>query len=94
MLYNKLAVCKQHDDSPVFVFLDKQCLNLGQEWQDEFLNGLKSSEVIVLFISTKVCICNEKLCHFNAFCRHWLGLPKMHILDKIMYCLSIYYIFY
>lgn len=54
LLYNRLAVQKQHDDSDVFVYLDTRCLNYGQNWQDGFVNGLRFSKVIVLLISDKV----------------------------------------
>lgn len=54
MVYNKLAVQKQQDGNNVFVFLDKHCLNYGQDWQDGFINGLKSARVILLLISNKV----------------------------------------
>lgn len=55
LIYQKLAVRKQQDGTPVFVYMDKQCLNYGQNWQDGFINGLKSSQIIILLISTKVC---------------------------------------
>lgn len=54
MLYKKLAVMKQSNSSDVFVFLDKHCLNYGQNWQDGFLTGLKSARVIILLMSNKV----------------------------------------
>lgn len=54
MLYKKLAVRKQQNGQDVFVYLDKHCLNYGQNWQAGFLNGLKSSKVIILLMSNQV----------------------------------------
>lgn len=56
MLYSQLAVKKSTISDPIFVFLDKQCLTYGQNWEDGFLNGLASSKVIVLLMSNKVCM--------------------------------------
>lgn len=63
MLYKKLAVKKQLNGGDIFVFLDKQCLNYGQNWEVGFLNGLKYSTVIILLMSNKVCAF-FKLCDY------------------------------
>jgi len=38
---------------PIFAYWDKKCLNDGQDWEQGFLAGLKSSSIIVLLISSK-----------------------------------------
>lgn len=58
MVYNQLAVKKFNNGNPVFVFLDKHCLNYGQNWENGFLAGLKSSQIIVLLMSNQVCLCS------------------------------------
>lgn len=57
MVYDKLAVERDSSRKPVFVFWDRKCLVYSQNWEQGFLNGLMNSQVIVLLISTKVCIC-------------------------------------
>lgn len=37
----------------VFVFWDEMCLNIGQNWEKSFLQGLLSSRIITLVISMK-----------------------------------------
>lgn len=54
MLYDKLAVGRGNDRKPLFIFWDKKCLSYGQDWEQGFLNGLLTSQVIVLLISSKV----------------------------------------
>lgn len=55
MIYTQLAVQRTSKGSPLFVFLDKQCLNYGQDWENGFLNGLQSAKVIALLMSNQVC---------------------------------------
>ena len=54
LLYKQLAIKKKKTGVPLFVFWDKQCLNSGQDWEQGFVNGIKTSSVIVLLISSKV----------------------------------------
>lgn len=60
IIYNMLAVRKQQDGSDVFVYLDRHCLNYGQNWQDGFMNGLKFSQAVILLISNQV-LCRTKI---------------------------------
>src|ERR1700677_1565319 len=55
VLYESFANLRKQSGDPVFVFWDFKCLNLGQNWEQGFLNALKNSRVIVLLISMKVC---------------------------------------
>ncbi len=54
MIYERLAVKKKKTGIPIFVYWDKKCLNFGQDWENGFMNGLKTSQLIVLLVSTKV----------------------------------------
>lgn len=62
LIYSRLAVKRTAAGRHLFVFLDKHCLNYGQNWESGFLNGLKFAKVIILLMSNKVCslynICN------------------------------------
>jgi len=42
---------KKSDGESFSVFLDKKCLNVGEDWEVGFLNGLQYSKLIVLLIS-------------------------------------------
>jgi hypothetical protein len=55
LLYNKLAICKNQRGFPLYIFLDKMCLNDGKNWQEGFIRGLLNSSIIILLISSKVC---------------------------------------
>jgi len=53
-VYDKLAVQKERKTGmTTFVFWDAKCLNYGQDWEKGFLNGIKTSHVIVLLVSNK-----------------------------------------
>lgn len=54
LLYEKLAVRKSNTGLPVFIYLDKKCLNPGQNWETGFLKALQSCKVIILLMSSKV----------------------------------------
>eukprot|EP00026_Physarum_polycephalum_P003518 Phypoly_transcript_03531.p1 GENE.Phypoly_transcript_03531~~Phypoly_transcript_03531.p1 ORF type:complete len:802 (+),score=106.01 Phypoly_transcript_03531:131-2407(+) len=54
LVYWKLAPQKLQHGAEVFVFWDKMCLNDGCNWEDGFLHGITSSNVIVLLLSNKV----------------------------------------
>jgi len=43
----------QNGKNETLVFLDTECLNYGQNWERAVLNGLRSSRVIILLISSK-----------------------------------------
>jgi hypothetical protein len=58
LLYDALAICKNHLGFPLFVFLDRMCLNDGKNWEKGFVKGLLNSKVIILVASTKVHFCN------------------------------------
>lgn len=45
---------KKNTGKPLFVFWDKKCLNYAQDWEEGFLNGIQTSDVIVLLMSNKV----------------------------------------
>ncbi len=53
MVYEKLAV-QRHNGVPLFMFWDKKCLCIGQDWEYGFLQGLATSKVIILLMSNKV----------------------------------------
>ncbi len=55
MFYEELAEwgC---EGKPIFPFWDKKCLRFGEDWEVGFLNGILSSNVIVLLLSEKVCL--------------------------------------
>ncbi len=50
ILYNALASVKDYD---VISFWDKKCLNLGQDWELEFMRFLTTSKIIILLLSHK-----------------------------------------
>lgn len=54
LIYSGLAVKRTSFGNPIFVFLDKHCLNYGQNWEAGFLHGLKFAKVIILLMSNKV----------------------------------------
>lgn len=54
MIYDKLSV-KRNRGIPLFIFWDKKCLCVGQDWEHGFLQGLMTSKVIILLMSNKVC---------------------------------------
>ncbi len=66
--YDLLAVAKTPIlGNPTYVYLDKKCLNYGQNWQDGFINGLKNSQVVVLIISKTVWIQSNKVYKLLTF---------------------------
>lgn len=56
LMYDHLSVARGYAGKPLHVFWDKQCLNIGQNWEKEFMHGLINSKVIVLLISNTVSI--------------------------------------
>jgi len=55
-----MAPHKMKDGNDMHIFWDKQCLNVGQDWEDGFLHGITSSSVIILLLSNKVPTCFKK----------------------------------
>lgn len=53
LIYEQLAPRKV-GTKPLFVFWDKKCLKMGQNWEDGFLHGITSANVIILLLSNKV----------------------------------------
>lgn len=54
-LYEALSAQKRKkSNNPVYVFWDRQCLNIGQNWERSFVQGLTTSQIIILVISSKV----------------------------------------
>lgn len=53
LIYEKLSQQLQNGIHCT-VFWDKKCLNLGQNFENEFLHGLTSATVIILLVSFKV----------------------------------------
>lgn len=54
MIYDRLAVKKTKSGLPIFVFWDKKCLNYGENFEEGFLQGITTAQVIILLISNKV----------------------------------------
>lgn len=55
-LYEALAAKKKKNGDSVYVFWDVQCLNIGQNWERSFVQGLSNARVIILLISVKVAL--------------------------------------
>ncbi len=53
MIFEKLAV-QRNKGIPLYIFWDKKCLRVGQDWEQGFLRGLLTSKVIILLMSKKV----------------------------------------
>jgi hypothetical protein len=54
-MYESLSEQKKNiSNESVVVFWDVQCLNIGQNWERGFLQGLMHARVIVLLISAQV----------------------------------------
>ncbi len=93
MIYDKLSV-KRNRGIPLFIFRDKKCLCVGQDWEQGFLQGLMTSKVIILLMSNKVCVFFFScfLLLLSDFCnvfRQWKTSSQKHPLNKTMYCWSI-----
>eukprot|EP00026_Physarum_polycephalum_P002549 Phypoly_transcript_02556.p1 GENE.Phypoly_transcript_02556~~Phypoly_transcript_02556.p1 ORF type:complete len:750 (+),score=131.28 Phypoly_transcript_02556:408-2657(+) len=54
LVYWELAPQKLQYGSEISVFWDKMCLNDGCDWEEGFLHGITSSNMIVLIVSNKV----------------------------------------
>jgi len=50
-VFLSLSNQKRADGRPLTVFLDKYCLNDGEDWETGFLNGLENAALLVLLIS-------------------------------------------
>ncbi len=64
VVYEELARQHKKDNSACLAYLDRQCLNYGQNWEDGFIHGLTTSRVIVLLVSFKV-VNSCKLIYIN-----------------------------
>jgi hypothetical protein len=54
-MYESLSAQKKSiTNESVVVFWDAQCLNIGQNWERGFLQGVMHAQVIVLLVSAKV----------------------------------------
>lgn len=78
---------KTSDKKPLFVFWDCQCLNDGQNWLKGFVNGIQTTQIIVLIVSASVSI-SFSLNSFLTSYRACMELRKLKT-TKIMFYLSI-----
>ena len=53
-VYDLVAIKKNRKGQAIITFLDKYCLNYGQDWEKGFLDGLLGSGIILLLISVQV----------------------------------------
>ncbi len=75
LIYEKLAV-KRYRGIPLRTFWDKKCLSYGQNWEQGFLQGLNTSQVIILLMSNEVCLLYIKSYLF-AFSNYFFVLQAM-----------------
>jgi hypothetical protein len=53
-VYKTLAVQKSKEGTEIYTYLDKHCLNYGQNWEKDFIHRLINLKLIALLVSNKV----------------------------------------
>lgn len=82
VIFEHLAVMKTESGIQIYVYLDRKCLNYGQDWEVGFLRGLFNAKVIALVISSKVSGKLLLLMYILTFIRHYWGLQIEPLLRR------------